>query len=100
MFKSSFNWLFKVKNENFSGLQAPDSYAFFVPHALVVAEDRKLVCVADRQNGRVLCYDVNNCTFGFLIAYPQIGAYIYSVTYSPVNGEWDNLTYRFVMLFF
>lgn len=69
-----------------SGLAQPDPYAFFIPHALTLAEDRKLVCVADRENGRVLCFDWNNGTFVFHISSPQIGSLVYSVTYSPLQG--------------
>lgn len=70
-----------------AGLAAPDPYSFSVPHALTLAEDRKLVCVADRENGRVLCFDWNNGTFVFHISSPQIGSLIYSVAYSPLEGN-------------
>uniref|UniRef100_A0A1B6G878 peptidylamidoglycolate lyase n=1 Tax=Cuerna arida TaxID=1464854 RepID=A0A1B6G878_9HEMI len=68
------------------GMRVPDPYAFNIPHALTLVEDRKLVCVADRENGRVLCFDWNNGTYAFSISSPQIGSLIYSVTYSPLEG--------------
>uniref|UniRef100_A0A1B6LWW9 peptidylamidoglycolate lyase n=1 Tax=Graphocephala atropunctata TaxID=36148 RepID=A0A1B6LWW9_9HEMI len=68
------------------GLRMPDPYSFNLPHALTLAEDRKLVCVADRENGRVLCFDWNSGTYAFSISSPQIGSLIYSVAYSPLDG--------------
>jgi hypothetical protein len=34
-------------------------YNFNVPHSLALAEDKNLICVADRENGRVLCFDTD-----------------------------------------
>nr|KAG5698856.1 hypothetical protein BaRGS_019708 [Batillaria attramentaria] len=37
---------------------APDSpYVLNVPHSLALVEQLDLICVADRENGRVLCYN-------------------------------------------
>jgi len=34
-------------------------YNFNIPHSLTLAEDKNLICVADRENGRVLCFDTD-----------------------------------------
>lgn len=32
-------------------------YNFNIPHGLALAEDRSEICVADRENGRVQCFN-------------------------------------------
>ncbi|XP_012253737.2 peptidyl-alpha-hydroxyglycine alpha-amidating lyase 1 [Athalia rosae] len=69
----------------------PPSNAFFVPHALAVAEDLNLVFVADRENGRVTCFYANNGTFHREYKHPLIGKRIFSIAYNSgkiylVNG--------------
>lgn len=49
-------------------------------------DDQNLLCVADRENGRVQCFDAHNGMFAYDIRSPQIGSTIYDVTYAPVNG--------------
>jgi len=66
-------------------------YQLWIPHALTLAEDKELICVADRENSRVLCFNTNNGTFNFEIN-PQLFQRIFSVAYSPVAG-----TYNFIM---
>jgi hypothetical protein len=39
------------------------AYQFNVPHAVTVIESMKLICVADRENGRIQCFDMNSGTF-------------------------------------
>ncbi|XP_015379796.1 PREDICTED: peptidyl-alpha-hydroxyglycine alpha-amidating lyase 1-like [Diuraphis noxia] len=60
-------------------------YQLWIPHALTLAEDKELICVADRENSRVLCFNTNNGTFNFEIN-PQLFQRIFSVAYSPVAG--------------
>lgn len=68
------------------GSMMPNKYQLTVPHALTLVEDRELVCVADRENGRVQCFTWNNGTFAFQLYSPQIGTRLFSVAYSPVQG--------------
>lgn len=60
-------------------------YQLWIPHALTLAEDKNLICVADRENGRVLCFDINNGTFKFEINTPLFQR-IFSVAYSLIAG--------------
>ncbi|KAK3914351.1 Peptidyl-alpha-hydroxyglycine alpha-amidating lyase 1 [Frankliniella fusca] len=64
----------------------PGPYQFNVPHALTLAEDLNLVCVADRENGRVLCFNAQNGTYTFEISSDEIGPRLFSVAYSPAKG--------------
>uniref|UniRef100_A0A1B6DI40 Peptidylamidoglycolate lyase n=1 Tax=Clastoptera arizonana TaxID=38151 RepID=A0A1B6DI40_9HEMI len=68
------------------GLSMPPIYNFNVPHALTLVEDKELVCVADRENGRVQCFDWKTGNFSYQIYSNVIGSEVYSVTYSPVAG--------------
>lgn len=59
---------------------------FQIPHALTLVEDKNLVCTADRENGRVQCFDWNNGTFVFMLHSRNVGSRIFSVAYIPVQG--------------
>lgn len=58
---------------------------FSVPHALALAPDRKWLCVADREIGRVQCFDENG-KFQRQYHSPLIGDRLFSVAYAPVKG--------------
>lgn len=68
------------------------SNAFYVPHALALAEEHGYVFVADRENGRITCFNSNNGTFHKEYKFPDIiGSRIFSVAYANdkiylVNG--------------
>lgn len=62
-------------------------YQLWIPHSLTLAEDKELICVADRENGRVVCFNFNNGTFEFEIN-TQLFQRIFSVAYSPVAGTY------------
>lgn len=64
---------------------APKNY-FAVPHGLTLALDKNLLCVADRENGRVQCFQTSNGTFHSQYHNPLIGDRLFSVSYAPVNG--------------
>ncbi|CAH0592813.1 unnamed protein product [Chrysodeixis includens] len=61
-------------------------FVFNVPHALTLAEDRGLVCVADRERGRVACFRHDNGTFQSSFSNWLMGGRIFSVAYAPVHG--------------
>ncbi|XP_073957565.1 peptidyl-alpha-hydroxyglycine-alpha-amidating lyase 1 isoform X2 [Choristoneura fumiferana] len=61
-------------------------FAFNVPHALTLAEDRGLVCVADRERGRAACFRADNGTYVTGFKNWLIGGRLFSVAYSPVKG--------------
>lgn len=84
----SFHILYLCILNTFSGRSyavAPENY-FAIPHALTLALDLNLLCVADRENGRVQCFDINNGTFHSQYHNPIIGSRIFSVAYAPIAG--------------
>ncbi|KAH9369776.1 hypothetical protein HPB48_011637 [Haemaphysalis longicornis] len=56
--------------------------SFAIPHKVVLAEAEGLLCVADRENGRVQCFDVLDGTFRFQLMEPAFRGTVYSVAYS------------------
>ncbi|XP_070780965.1 peptidyl-glycine alpha-amidating monooxygenase [Enoplosus armatus] len=68
---------------------------FRIPHSLVFLPDRKEVCVADRENGRVQCFIAETGEFVKEIKKEEFGGEMFAITYSPagdglifaVNGE-------------
>lgn len=64
---------------------APRNF-FAVPHALALAADLGLLCVADRENGRVQCFHTSNGTFHSQFHSGIIGDRLFSVAYAPING--------------
>lgn len=64
---------------------APRNF-FAIPHALALAADLDLLCVADRENGRVQCFNTINGTFHSQYHSGIIGDRLFSVAYAPING--------------
>ena len=58
---------------------------FFVPHSLALHEQQNLLCVADRENYRVQCFDLN----GNFLHETSMADYgpVYSVTFGNNNGS-------------
>ncbi|ODN03814.1 Peptidyl-glycine alpha-amidating monooxygenase B [Orchesella cincta] len=65
---------------------SPPPYAFQIPHALALAEEHDLLCVADRENGRIQCFKASSGEFEFKIESLEFGGRLFSVAYSPANG--------------
>lgn len=55
---------------------------FALPHALALSEELKLLCVADRSNGRIQCFDLSG-QFVSLISDSRFGTELYSVAFNP-----------------
>lgn len=73
----------------------PPLNAFYVPHALALANELNLIYVADRENGRILSFCATNGTFQREYKHSTIGSRIYSVAYAKerlylVNGPDTN----------
>lgn len=64
---------------------APRNF-FAIPHAMALASDLGLLCVADRENGRVQCFNTGNGTFHSQFHSGIIGDRLFSVAYAPING--------------
>ncbi|KAK5607474.1 hypothetical protein CRENBAI_021222 [Crenichthys baileyi] len=69
--------------------------SFQIPHSLVLLPDRKEVCVADRENGRIQCFIAETGEFVKEIKNEEFGGEVFAITYSPagdglifaVNGD-------------
>lgn len=71
-----------------SGAIPPPPYDFLVPHDLTLMNDRNLVCVADRENGRIECFQTTNGSFVFDINSPgELGSHLYSASYTSAAGR-------------
>lgn len=64
----------------------PAKFNFNIPHGLALAEDKNQVCVADRENGRVQCFDLDG-KFVSSIQPAEFGSRIFSAAYTKAKGE-------------
>ncbi|KAK7895859.1 hypothetical protein WMY93_021184 [Mugilogobius chulae] len=68
---------------------------FRIPHSLVFLPDRREVCVADRENGRIQCFIAETGEFVKEIKKEEFSGQVFAIAYSPdgdgliyaVNGE-------------
>lgn len=49
--------------------------------------DRREVCVADRENGRIQCFIAETGEFVKEIKKEEFAGEVFAITYSPVGGE-------------
>ena len=81
----------KVNAHNTLIPQSP--YRLNVPHALALAHDKNLICVADRENGRVLCYNMDG-QIARVMNPPEFGSTIYSIAYCDNKGTYAFYCYN------
>nr|AAD42258.1 alpha-amidating enzyme precursor 1 [Lymnaea stagnalis] len=74
---------FGQRNLGFS--PAPPVGVFDIPHSITVSEENNLVCVADRENGRVQCFDLDG-NFKHMIKHPQFGPRLFAIEQCPEHG--------------
>uniref|UniRef100_A0A3B5MBW2 Uncharacterized protein n=1 Tax=Xiphophorus couchianus TaxID=32473 RepID=A0A3B5MBW2_9TELE len=64
---------------------------FRIPHSLVLLPERKEVCVADRENGRIQCFIAETGEFVKEIKNEEFGGEVFAITYNglifAVNGD-------------
>lgn len=65
---------------------APPVGTFDIPHSITVLEEKQLVCVADRENGRIQCFDLEG-NFKHVIQHPQFGPRLFAIQSSPEHGK-------------
>ncbi|KAM7393430.1 hypothetical protein PAMA_008197 [Pampus argenteus] len=58
---------------------------FRIPHSLVFLPDRREVCVADRENGRIQCFIAETGEFVKEIKNEEFGGEVFAITYSPAG---------------
>lgn len=68
------------------GISSPPPSSFSIPHALTLAEDQGEVCVADRENGRVQCFTIEQGKFARQFHFDGWGNRLFSVSYTPAFG--------------
>ena len=69
------------------GFHKPGPNQMKIPHALTVVEEKGLLCTADRENGRILCYRIEDGSYSTELSSPYMGTRLYSVAYSSISGE-------------
>ncbi|XP_078811748.1 peptidyl-glycine alpha-amidating monooxygenase B isoform X1 [Oryzias latipes] len=63
---------------------------FQIPHSLAFLSDRREVCVADRENGRIQCFIADTGEFVKEIKKEEFGGKVFAISYSPAG---DGLIY-------
>lgn len=58
---------------------------FRIPHSLVFLPDRREVCVADRENGRIQCFIAETGEFVKEIKKEEFSGEVFAIAYSPVG---------------
>lgn len=81
--------IIKVFGTKTSGEKGPDGYPlpgqFDIPHSMTLVEDRSWICVSDRENGRVQCFDFNG-NFQKQYHPKEFGSRLFAVEYCPLHG--------------
>ncbi|XP_072167186.1 uncharacterized protein [Diadema setosum] len=56
--------------------------SFQIPHSLAIIESRDIICVADRENARIQCFNLTTGSLERQIASPAFGNEIYAIAYN------------------
>ncbi|KAM7301086.1 hypothetical protein ISCGN_016648 [Ixodes scapularis] len=75
-------FLRQIGEEASFGSKAPPPGTFAIPHKVVLAVPQQLLCVADRENGRIQAFSLHDGSFRFQISLPEFMGQLYSVAYS------------------
>ncbi|XP_036385374.1 peptidyl-glycine alpha-amidating monooxygenase isoform X2 [Megalops cyprinoides] len=59
---------------------------FRIPHSLAFLPDKRELCVADRENGRIQCFVAESGEFVKEIKKDEFGGEVFAVSYAPVHG--------------
>uniref|UniRef100_A0A8C9VPP3 Peptidylglycine alpha-amidating monooxygenase n=1 Tax=Scleropages formosus TaxID=113540 RepID=A0A8C9VPP3_SCLFO len=59
---------------------------FKIPHSLTFLPDKRELCVADRENGRIQCFLAESGEFVKEIKKDEFGGEVFAVSYAPVHG--------------
>lgn len=75
----------------FAADKFPPPSTFVIPHSITALEDKKEVCVADRENGRIQCFNYNGEFLRQMHPWKK-SQKVYGVSYSQKNGEfWEKM---------
>lgn len=67
-------------------MMSPPMNALNVPHKIILIEDKNLACVADREHGRIQCFETPNGHFRFQLVDENFGNQLFSIAYSPCDS--------------
>lgn len=56
-----------------------------IPHSLALVPNKEMVCVADRENGRILCFSVSDGRLKAELRFPEFRSTIYAVAHKGIN---------------
>ncbi|XP_056592099.1 peptidyl-glycine alpha-amidating monooxygenase B isoform X1 [Triplophysa dalaica] len=59
---------------------------FWIPHSLTFLPDKRELCVADRDNGRIQCFMAETGEFVKEIKKDEFGGEVFAIAYSPLQG--------------
>ncbi|XP_067290139.1 peptidyl-glycine alpha-amidating monooxygenase B isoform X2 [Pseudorasbora parva] len=59
---------------------------FWIPHSLAFLPDKRELCVADRDNGRIQCFMADTGEFVKEIKKDMFGGEVFAIAYSPIQG--------------
>jgi DNA-binding beta-propeller fold protein YncE len=62
-----------------------DEKQIFVSHSIALIEDNNLVCVADRENGRIICFDIQIGDVKSIIEHPKMSR-VFAIEYDKNNN--------------
>ncbi|XP_059395814.1 peptidyl-glycine alpha-amidating monooxygenase B isoform X1 [Carassius carassius] len=60
--------------------------SFLIPHSLTFLPDKRELCVADRDHGRIQCFMADTGEFVKEIKKEQFGGEVFAIAYLPVQG--------------
>lgn len=60
----------------------------FIPHSLALSSDRTLLYVADRENGRIVCYNTSSRMGHVFAGAETLKGAIYSIAFGRLIGDW------------
>uniref|UniRef100_A0A0P5MV37 Peptidyl-glycine alpha-amidating monooxygenase n=2 Tax=Daphnia magna TaxID=35525 RepID=A0A0P5MV37_9CRUS len=56
-----------------------------VPHSLTLVPERDMICVADRENGRIQCFSITDGRLQMVLKFPEFRTSLYAVAYKDGN---------------
>lgn len=60
-------------------------YELKIPHKIVLIEEVSSACVANRENGSIVCFNINSNTMEPPLILNDFNGYIYSISYAPCS---------------
>lgn len=58
-----------------------------IPHSITIVPEREMVCVADRENGRIQCFGISDGRFEMMIKFPEFKSYVYGISYQGIDED-------------